>query len=72
MKIHFINVGLRCGTWTVEVKKATPKHILAALYERRTLMSQDIEIDIDNGTIFAGGFRIVGQFTIEDPKAILN
>jgi hypothetical protein len=58
--INFIEVGRNNLSWSDQFKTLTHSLIVKFIKKRGALMSQDIELDFETGTVYVGGFRSVG------------
>lgn len=68
-KVQFSNVGRDKKSWTAEVpanddKTVSQGRLREAVRKQRAIMSKDVEFD--NGGVFVGGFRIVGEYKLEE------
>lgn len=73
MKIQFTEVGRDKKSWTAEIKELTESAIVRQVKKGKAILSSGIEAilneDGKTGYIIVGGFRTVGQFSVEHANA---
>jgi len=63
--INFKEVGRGKKSWSAKVQSINHASMHRAVKANGALMSDDIEFDFETGAVIAGGFRKVGEFSVE-------
>lgn len=62
--VKFKNVGRDKKSWTATMPELTKAALLKSVSRHGSILSQQVDCDIEAGEVIVGGWRTVGKFTV--------